>query len=150
MYVGITRARDYLVFPTRQNTATKWLNRCWQEGQQDLPTLDPSQHETPWEWDGRALGVEVYTEAYPRDFVHYEAEEEAVLYFEERVKPKDRWPDYYIDANKEVLNLKVKIVQNQQYGPPQETREKEELSRIAKALKILMIGDSLSLSLIHI
>jgi len=142
LYVGITRARDYLVFPTRQNTATKWLNRCWQEGQEDLPTLDATQHETPWEWDGRTLGVEIYAEAYPRDFVHYETEEEAVLYFEERTHPRDQWPDYYIDANKELLNLKVKIAKNHQYGPPFEITEKEELSRIAKALKIMMVGDS--------
>ena len=141
LYVGITRARDYLVFPTRQNTATKWLNRCWQEGQEDLPTLDATQHETPWEWNGLPLGIDIYTEAYPRDFVHYEAEEEDVLYFEERTSPKDRCLDYYIDVNKEVLDLKVKIIQNQQYGPPLDILEKEELNTIAKALKILTIGD---------
>ena len=49
MYVGLTRARDYLVFPT-VNRPVKWLNRVWHDGNEDYPVLDPTSPETPWEW----------------------------------------------------------------------------------------------------
>ncbi len=32
MYVGITRARDYLIFPTAPKKPTKWLNRVFHKG----------------------------------------------------------------------------------------------------------------------
>ena len=47
MYVGITRARDYLVFPTIPAKPTKWLNRVWHTGNEDFPTLEDT-HLTPF------------------------------------------------------------------------------------------------------
>ncbi|RMF03898.1 MAG: hypothetical protein D6772_01460, partial [Bacteroidetes bacterium] len=55
LYVGLTRARDYLILPTRMNTPTKWLNRVWSKGDENIPTLDPQDVETPWEWDDKVL-----------------------------------------------------------------------------------------------
>ena len=54
LYVGITRARDYLVFPTRDKS-TNWLNRIWHDGDDSIPTLDSSSFETPWEWLGMPI-----------------------------------------------------------------------------------------------
>jgi ATP-dependent helicase/nuclease subunit A len=45
MYVGMTRARDYLVLPTR-NAAPVWLNRICNEGREDVKTLDEHTNET--------------------------------------------------------------------------------------------------------
>jgi ATP-dependent helicase/nuclease subunit A len=45
LYVGITRARDYLVLPTTAKP-TKWLNRVFNHGNEDMPTLDPHSDET--------------------------------------------------------------------------------------------------------
>ena len=39
LYVGVTRARDYLVFPSRA-VPTKWLNRVFFQGDDSIPTLD--------------------------------------------------------------------------------------------------------------
>lgn len=47
LYVGLTRARDYLVFPTNKNPA-KWLNRVFNRGDENIPTLDPNSQETPF------------------------------------------------------------------------------------------------------
>ncbi len=47
LYVGITRARDYLIFPTQAEKHTKWLNRVWHCGKEDFPTLEDTD-ETPF------------------------------------------------------------------------------------------------------
>jgi ATP-dependent exoDNAse (exonuclease V) beta subunit len=47
LYVGLTRARDYLVFPTNVKP-TKWLNRVFNNGEEGIPTLDPNSQETPF------------------------------------------------------------------------------------------------------
>lgn len=47
LYVGITRARDYLIFPTTPK-GSKWLNRVFSHGNEDIPTLDPNTDETPF------------------------------------------------------------------------------------------------------
>ena len=47
LYVGLTRARDYLVFPTTL-LGTKWLNRVFNKGDESIPTLDPHSDETPF------------------------------------------------------------------------------------------------------
>ena len=50
LYVGITRARDYLVVPTYQGGVTKWLNRAWHNGNEEFPTIETG-NETPFEWN---------------------------------------------------------------------------------------------------
>jgi ATP-dependent helicase/nuclease subunit A len=45
LYVGLTRARDYLILPTTAQP-TRWLNRVFNHGNEDLPTLDPHSDET--------------------------------------------------------------------------------------------------------
>jgi hypothetical protein len=54
LYVGLTRARDYLVFPT-VNRPTKWLNRVFNRGNEDTPTLDPHSDETPFYTEGNRV-----------------------------------------------------------------------------------------------
>ncbi len=66
LYVGVTRARDYLVFPTTDNPA-RWLNRTWHDGEEGLPTLDPDTQESPWCWEGRWLQKETEVFYYPKD-----------------------------------------------------------------------------------
>jgi ATP-dependent helicase/nuclease subunit A len=47
MYVGLTRARDYLVLPSTVK-GTKWLNRVFSNGDESIPTLDPDVGESPF------------------------------------------------------------------------------------------------------
>ena len=67
LYVAITRARDYIIFPTNAYP-TKWLNRVWHEGREDFPALDPQSQETMWEWNDRFLEIDTTIFEMPRSF----------------------------------------------------------------------------------
>lgn len=74
MYVGITRARDYLVFPTREKQPI-WLNRVCNNGQEEMPALDANSEESYWEWDGATLLKATEVAFFPNDFQHTEMTE---------------------------------------------------------------------------
>ena len=85
MYVGITRARDYLILPSRRNTATQWLNRTWGDSEGKIPVLDPNTPETPWEWDGRFLDKSTRVFIHPRQFPVAESSIEPISFLEKPV-----------------------------------------------------------------
>ena len=105
LYVGLTRARDYLIFPTT-NTPTKWLNRAWHEGKDDYPTLDASASDTPWEWAGVILNKETETFTFSRDFEVLDIEESEILFLEPRAGKQKHVP-LYIDTWKENLQDQI-------------------------------------------
>jgi len=80
LYVGVTRARDYLILPSTAHP-TRWLNRVW-HGQEDQPTLDPYAHESPWEWNGQVLPMDSGTYLRPRDFTVADPPDETVRFIE--------------------------------------------------------------------
>lgn len=65
LYVGLTRARDYLVFPTYQGQPSRWLNRIWHHDD-DIPTLDSSAESSPWIWDHQILPIKTVINTFPR------------------------------------------------------------------------------------
>ena len=67
LYVGLTRARDYLVFPT-QVKGTPWLNRVFNSGDESIPTLDPDSDETPFSWNEQFVHCQNEPLVMPRDF----------------------------------------------------------------------------------
>ncbi len=69
MYVGLTRARDYLVFPTREKQPI-WLNRVCNNGQEEMPSLDANSVESFWEWEGKNLMIKTETVYFSNDFQH--------------------------------------------------------------------------------
>ncbi len=105
LYVGLTRARDYLIFPTT-NTPTKWLNRAWHEGKDDYPTLDASVSDTPWEWADVILNKETETFTFSRDFEVLDIEESEILFLEPRAGKQKHIP-LYIDTWKENLQDQI-------------------------------------------
>ncbi|MFT4665691.1 MAG: ATP-dependent helicase/nuclease subunit A [Polaribacter sp.] len=138
LYVGITRARDYLIFPTREKS-TNWLNRVWHAGQEDHPTIDKDDAETPWEWEGKIITKATDVNAFERDFGHTELEEEKVTYLEER-KGTIFYQPYYIDLKKENSNNTAT------YGSPVPFAtvpivEEEEQIATAKLLQAMLMGD---------
>ncbi|MCB0519962.1 MAG: UvrD-helicase domain-containing protein [Lewinellaceae bacterium] len=80
LYVGITRARDYLIFPTRQKP-TLWLNRVCHNGQEENPALNPASDESAWEWNGQLLGIATKTHYFPNDFGSREPQPKALSYW---------------------------------------------------------------------
>jgi len=67
LYVGFTRARDYLVFPSSQK-GTKWLNRVFNHGDESIPTLDPHSDETPFYHENMPIHCETELLFKARDF----------------------------------------------------------------------------------
>jgi hypothetical protein len=67
LYVGLTRARDYLVFPTNVK-GTPWLNRVFNAGNGDINTLEPDSDETPFIWKNQVVYCENEPLFMPTDF----------------------------------------------------------------------------------
>ncbi len=81
LYVGITRARDYLIFVS----ATKgmpWLNRVWNKGDSVAITLDPDEEVTLFEYDGALIKKENLIQTFSKDFGSIEIKKTNALYIE--------------------------------------------------------------------
>jgi ATP-dependent helicase/nuclease subunit A len=136
LYVGITRARDYLVFPSRK-TPTRWLNRVWHNGEEDFPTLDPESNESPWEWEGHYLDIQTGVFTYDTQFDLVAEQEEEILYFEERIGAH-RYPTHEIDTSAESFSDEIQIHIGDQLSyvmPLSVIPEGVDQYELAKALK---------------
>jgi len=83
LYVGLTRARDYLVFPTTVK-GTGWLNRVFSNGDDSIPTLDPNSAETPFYHAGMPVSIETEIIYKPRDFPATLPDESTLSYHDTR------------------------------------------------------------------
>jgi ATP-dependent helicase/nuclease subunit A len=149
LYVGFTRARDYLIFPSTAKP-TRWLNRVWHQGQEDHPTLEPGNGESPWEWQGVWIPIRAESFSYPRDFTHAEAEEESIIYIEPPTGKKAH-PPFRIDLNKETLvdEISARTGQIVQYGPALELKEDADQYQAAKTAKAFLNADVLEYGADH-
>ncbi|MEO0338402.1 MAG: UvrD-helicase domain-containing protein [Bacteroidota bacterium] len=140
LYVGITRARDYIVFPSAANP-TKWLNRTWHEGREDYPTLDPNSSESPCHWNGHFLDVETETFIYPKVFTEHLIEETKVSFWEP-VAGEKSYPKYFIDPVEEpFIALKnVKVGPPNYYGTPLIIPEQADKYLISKCVKAFLVA----------
>ncbi len=59
LYVGLTRARDYLILPTTAK-GTPWLSRVLY-GDESTPLLDPANEILPLEWQGQPIRCQTIT-----------------------------------------------------------------------------------------
>jgi hypothetical protein len=67
LYVGLTRARDYLIFPTGSR-GTGWLNRVFNHGNEEIPVLDIHSDETPFYHEGQVIYCRSEILYKPKDF----------------------------------------------------------------------------------
>ncbi len=134
LYVGMTRARDYLVLPTSGNE-TAWLNRTWHGGKDDFPTLDPETAETPWEWEGRFVPKSTTVVHHGADFPQIDLEPETLDYWPEP-EGKEAYPPYQIDLRQEHFSgfFSCRTGPFTQYGQPLMVPEEDQY-QAAKALK---------------
>lgn len=144
LYVGITRARDYLVFPSRARP-TAWLNRVWHEGKADFPTLDHDSGETPWEWQGTFLYKQTEVFHYPKLFTAAEPTEEALKYFSPRAGKRHHTNAYY-DLHKEQLpGLQKDMLQTLRYASAFPIHIDADKYTAAKLIKAFFTADHLQL-----
>ena len=141
LYVGMTRARDYLIIPTRKKP-TKWLNRCCFNDEK-IPTLDPNNHETPWVWKEDILLKNTTIKHFPKIFEHIPLLPDSVLYFEAREGQKDH-PNHFIDISEEDysddIDYKIKRIFN--YYDSLNLHEEVDDYAAAKALKSFIAIDN--------
>ncbi|MBR9920743.1 MAG: UvrD-helicase domain-containing protein [Bacteroidetes bacterium] len=116
MYVGMTRARDYLIFPSR-NMDTIWLNRVCNSGQETTPALDKHTDDTPWHWNDRFLDKNTEVFLFPADFQYRPIAEDVVqtpslrggrkeiLPYKIDLYKEDNWPQKKYDARFESYGL---------------------------------------------
>jgi len=135
LYVGITRARDYLVIPSSAKP-TRWLNRVWHQGQEDFPTLDPDTYETPWAWGDHLLNKSTEVFYYPRDFTEVTSVPGKVTYWEKAAGPKAH-PFEQIDLRQESFEdqFKFQSRERQLYIPQLDLEQVEDPYLLGKAAK---------------
>ena len=63
LYVGCTRARDYLILPTNKDGAP-WLDRAFARGGGTVPVLTPDSTDAPFDWGGNEVNkyLQIWTE----------------------------------------------------------------------------------------
>ncbi len=83
LYVGLTRARDYLVFPTTTK-GTKWLNRVFNHGDETIPTLDPHSDETPFYHGATPIHCATEMLFKPKDFPEAQADTAPVIFHDDQ------------------------------------------------------------------
>ncbi len=80
LYVGLTRARDYLVFPTMPKKPTKWLNRVFHNGIETNPSLDTASSSMLWLWNGEEIPVQTKLFNYEKNMPSVELEARPIDY----------------------------------------------------------------------
>lgn len=128
LYVGITRARDYLILPSRMRRNTAWLNRVWSEGDEKIPTLDPNDHESPWDWKGEVLFKHTQTFVYPVQHPVAEPSTDATLFLPPPPAQRPVHEPYDIKSN---ANLKVSVSHN--YSAPPSLAEGVDIDIVVHA-----------------
>ncbi|MEM1121766.1 MAG: UvrD-helicase domain-containing protein, partial [Bacteroidota bacterium] len=150
LYVGITRARDYLVFPTRKNPS-KWLNRVWHEGDEKVPTLDPYTDDSQWVWKEEGiLKLDTQIFPYPRDFTTTDLAGEDITFITKR-NGKTHHETYPIDVERDHFQAEIsaKIAAVFDYRPQLALQEEGNQYFAAKAVKAFMSTDDTSLSAVE-
>lgn len=142
LYVGLTRARDYLVFPTT-GKGTGWLNRVFSHGDESIPTLDPNSNETPFYHAGMPLTIETEIIYKPKDFPETLPVETPVWYHAARrgKSPQTR-PPLVIDIQLETpAGIPPILGEPQAWGSWLEFKG-DYLSALGKAVTAFMIADN--------
>ena len=65
LYVGCTRARDFLIFPTNKNGAP-WVDRAFERGGGLTPVLSGDSEDAPFDWNGHEVTKNLRTYREPR------------------------------------------------------------------------------------
>ncbi len=143
LYVGITRARDYVVFPSAHQPM-KWLNRIWHEGKEDLPVLDPDSQETPWEWQGEFLPIDAQIFDYDKVFDTIENSTEHRPTYWTPPKGKKAHLSFFLDTNS--LDLAPVSITNTIFYHPPLVFQEEQSTIFANIMEAYFTGFSPEMS----
>ncbi|MDO8368393.1 MAG: UvrD-helicase domain-containing protein [Saprospiraceae bacterium] len=147
LYVGLTRARDYLVFPTTVKN-TGWLNRVFSHGDDSIETLDENSSETPFYHEGMPIPIETEIIYKPRDFPETLPDESPVLYHATRQGKSRRVnPPLLIDTQHEMPSaVQPMLGEPEAWGNWLEFKG-DYSSALGKAVASFLIADDPTLAL---
>ena len=131
LYVGITRARDYLVFPS-YHKAPVWLNRVCGKGREDFPALDASSNMTTWEWEGQPLEICTQVFPYDNDFGHAEMGLEEIMALPKAAGKSVHAPLFFDFSHGK---NRVEVVSEMNYASPFVLPEVIERQAVGKAVR---------------
>lgn len=129
LYVGITRARDYLIFPTYHKPPI-WLNRVYFQGKEDQPVLNPSSDISILEWAGKELIFQIEVTQFPADFAVCPVGEQAM----EVLSPPNGKENHRIYSIEELPISKKLDTKISSYAAPLNLPEVIERQLVGKAL----------------
>ncbi len=125
LYVGLTRARDYLILPTVQKKETKWLNRVYHHGNESLPTLDIHSNELMWLWQNKLIPIQNKLFNYEKNMAAVVAKEQNIRYLYPRkgsqkfeaaqIEHSDLWnPSYQLVLEKKHCYAKAVVLKEEE------------------------------------
>lgn len=103
LYVGATRARDYLIFSATQRNPPIWLNRVCNSGNGEAAAFDPDNPETQFFWKNRPIPISVHKIRLPATLSPPDSGERQTLFYEKKgtgdqsagMAPLPLWADIY-------------------------------------------------------
>ncbi|AFC25958.1 UvrD-helicase domain-containing protein [Saprospira grandis] len=154
LYVGVTRARDYLALPIflqQKNWGLNWLNRSFHLGDEEMQTVDPDSDFCIWDWKGNALPVqrmqlELFKEIDPLEL---EREEEVFPYLQAFKGEQDHLAAQPETAEQLMGEIEMPIFGEYPYVPglPIEDISEEEEERLGQLLQLYLRADQLDYAL---
>jgi len=146
LYVGLTRARDYLVFPTNAK-GTPWLNRVFHHGDESIPTLDPDSDETPFIWNNQVIYCQIEPLYKPKDFAEAPPREATVSYHPVRAgkQTEGRQPERIEVSNEWPSGFRFSLAEPTPFAGALEIKG-DYTPEISKMIQSFLIADSPSLS----
>lgn len=109
LYVGFTRARDYLILPTNKNGAP-WLDRAFARGGGTVPVLSPDSTDAPFDWGGHEVNKFLQTWTEPRNLPSAQLLHSPVPFITGPRPGRKNYPDQFVSEEwllKEFPDLEV-------------------------------------------
>lgn len=141
LYVGITRARDYLIFTSRDKP-TKWLNRVWHEGKEDNVTLQ-IDGDSPWEWNDQPVPIQPRTFVREKDFESNSDFTSDTVHYIQPTAGQVQFEKYKIDLREENWEDRIqsRTTRTINYAPALDCPDEDEKYDLGKAFKAFLIAD---------
>ena len=103
LYVGFTRARDYLILPTNKDGAP-WLDRAFARGGGTVPVLTPDSTDAPFDWNGKEVNKFLQTWTEPRNLPSADLGHSAVPFIDGERAGRTAHPDGFASPEWRLAN----------------------------------------------
>lgn len=143
LYVGITRARDYLVFPSVPKRPTKWLNRVFHHGDDSKPSLDLNSSSLLWLWKGEEIPLKTQTFNYEVNMAYHPQQPEVFHYWAPYSGTRSHEQAHFEQAQQIFPHLAYQLKKTNAFASPLAftTSMEEAEEAIQQVFKTFVLGD---------